>query len=91
MEVETATANWRNSWPLRPGMKATGTNTDSRTRVMAITGPVISAIASLVASGIDSSGRSSITRSTFSMTTIASSTTMPMATTSASSDTVLAV
>ena len=40
--VETATANWRNSWPLMPGMKATGTNTDSSTRVMAMIGAVIS-------------------------------------------------
>ena len=90
IEVETATANWRNSWPLMPGMNATGTNTDSSTRVIAMIGPVISAIAFLVASGIDSSGSSSITRSTFSITTIASSTTMPIASTSASSDTVLA-
>ena len=36
--IETATANWRNSWPLMPGMKATGTNTDSSTRVMAMIG-----------------------------------------------------
>jgi hypothetical protein len=33
METETATANWRNSCPLMPGMKATGTNTDSKTGV----------------------------------------------------------
>jgi hypothetical protein len=44
----------------------------------------------LVASAGERSGSSSITRSTFSTTTIASSTTMPMASTSASSDTVLA-
>ena len=35
-----------------PGMKATGTNTESSTRVMAMIGAVISAIAFLVASGI---------------------------------------
>ena len=90
IEVETATANWRNSWPLMPGMKATGTNTESSTRVMAMIGAVISPIAFLVASGIERSGSSSITRSTFSITTMASSTTMPMASTSASSETVLA-
>src|SRR5215469_16446983 len=73
-----------------PGMKATGTNTDNRTRVMARIGPVISAIAFLQASGTGSSGSSSITRSTFSTTTMASSTTMPIASTSASSETVLA-
>ena len=90
IETETATANCRNSCPLIPGMNATGTNTDNRTSVIAMIGPVISAIAFLVAIGIDSSGSSSMTRSTFSITTIASSTTMPMASTSASSDTVLA-
>src|SRR5580704_126742 len=88
--TETATANWRNSWPLMPGMKATGTNTDSSTKVMARIGPVISVIAFLQASGTLSSGSSSITRSMFSTTTMASSTTMPMASTSANSDTVLA-
>ena len=90
METDTATANWRNSWPLTPGMKATGTKTDSSTRVMAMIGAVISPIAFLVASGMERSGFSSITRSTFSMTTMASSTTMPMASTRASSETVLA-
>jgi hypothetical protein len=91
METETATANCRNNWPLMPGMNATGTNTDNRTSVMASIGPVISAIAFLQASGMDSSGSSSITRSMFSTTTMASSTTMPMARTSASMETVLAV
>ncbi len=90
MATETATANWRKSCPLIPGMKATGTNTESKTSVMAIIGPVISAIALLQASGTGSCGFSSITRSTFSTTTMASSTTMPMASTSASSETVLA-
>jgi hypothetical protein len=90
IDVDTATANWRNSWPLMPGIKATGTNTDRSTSVMAMIGPVISAIAFLVAAGTDSSGSSTITRSAFSTTTIASSTTMPMASTRASSDTVLA-
>ena len=90
IDTETATANWRNSWPLMPGMKATGTNTDNSTKVMARIGPVISVIAFLQASGIDSSGCSSMTRSMFSTTTMASSTTMPMASTSASNETVLA-
>ncbi len=86
----TVTANWRNNWPDTPGMKATGTNTLSSTRVMAMIGPVICAIAFLVASLGVRCGSSSITRSTFSTTTMASSTTMPMAITMASSDTVLA-
>ena len=71
-------------------MNATGTNTDSSTKVIAMIGPVIWAIAFFVASGIESSGSSSITRSTFSMTTIASSTTMPIARTNAKSETVFA-
>ena len=53
-------------------------------------GAVIWPIAFLVASCGVRSGSSSITRSTFSTTTMASSTTMPMASTIASSDTVLA-
>ena len=90
--IDTATvmANWRNSSPEMPGMNATGTNTESSTRVIAMMGAVISAIAFLVASAGDSSGCSSITRSTFSTTTIASSTTIPMASTIASSETELA-
>ena len=84
------TANWRNSVPEIPGMKAIGTNTDNSTSVIAMIGAVICAIAFLVASAGDRSGSSSITRSTFSTTTMASSTTMPIASTIASSDTVLA-
>ncbi len=71
-------------------MKPTGTNTDSSTSVIAMIGAVIWRIAFFVASAGDRSGSSSITRSTFSTTTIASSTTMPIASTIASSDTVLA-
>src|SRR5471032_76320 len=88
---EMVTANWRNSVPDRPGMNAIGTNTDRRTSEIAITGAVICAIAFLVATEGERSGSSAITRSTFSTTTIASSTTMPIASTSASSDTVLAL
>ena len=53
IETATVTANCRNSSPEMPGMKATGTKTDSSTSVMAIIGAVISAIASLVASPAD--------------------------------------
>jgi hypothetical protein len=88
--TEIVTANCRNSWPETPGMKAIGTKTDSSTSEMATIGAVISPIAFLVQSRTDRSGSSSITRSTFSTTTIASSTTMPIASTSASNDTVLA-
>ena len=78
------TANWRNNVPDTPGMKPTGTNTESNTREIAITGPVICVIAFLVASFGESSGSSAITRSTFSTTTMASSTTMPIPSTMAS-------
>ena len=91
IETDTATANCWNSWPLMPGMKATGTNTESSTSVIAMIGAVISPIALLVASFAERCGSSSITRSTFSTTTMASSTTMPIASTSASSETVLAL
>ncbi len=77
------TANWRNSVPEIPGMKAIGTNTDSSTSVIAMIGAVIWVMAFLVASTGERSGSSSITRSTFS-------TTMPIASTIANSDTVLA-
>src|SRR5579875_3367401 len=73
-----------------PGMKATGTNTDSSTSVMAMIGAVIWAIAALVASAGDISGWALIVCSTASTTTIASSTTMPIAKTSANSEIVLA-
>jgi hypothetical protein len=58
-----------------PGIKATGTKTNSNTKVMARIGPVTSAVAFLQASRTDSWGSGSITRSMFSTTTMASSTT----------------
>ena len=90
IDTETATANCRNSSPEMPGMKATGTKTDSSTSVMAMIGAVISPMARRAASAGESEGSSSIFASTASTTTMASSTTMPMASTSASSETVLA-
>ncbi len=87
--TDTATANCWNSCPEMPGMNATGTNTDSSTSVIATIAPVISPIARRAASAALMPGFSAITRSTFSTTTIASSTTMPIASTSASSETVL--
>ena len=90
METLIVTANWRNSEPETPGMKAIGTNTDSSTSVIAITGPVICAMAFFVASPGESSGSSSMTRSTFSTTTMASSTTTPMPSTMARREIVLA-
>ena len=67
-------------------MNAVGTNTAHSTRAMAMIGPETSSIAWRVASiGGDPS---SMWRSTFSTTTIASSTTMPMASTRPKSDSV---
>ena len=88
IEKATTAANCWNSCPVMPGMKATGRNTDSSTRVMATMGPVIWPMAFLDASRGDSPS-SSMIRSTFSTTTMASSTTMPMASTMASSEMVL--
>ena len=73
-------ANWRYISPARPPMNATGTNTETSTSTMAMTGPVTSPIALMVASR---GGSFSVVmmRSTFSSTTMASSTTMPIAST----------
>ena len=60
-------------------MKATGTNTAISTAVVAMIGPVTSAIAFLAAASGGSPASS--WRSTFSTTTIASSTTRPIAST----------
>ena len=60
-------------------MKATGTNTAISTAVVAMIGPVTSAIAALVAASGFSPASSC--RSTFSTTTMASSTTRPIAST----------
>ena len=64
-----------------PGTKATGRNTAISTSEIATIGAVTSRIASTVAS-CGPSPRSSISRDTFSTTTIASSTTRPIASTS---------
>ena len=68
-------------------MKAIGTNTAHSTNAIAMIGPVTSDIAFKVASrGLSPA---SIFRSTFSTTTMASSTTMPMASTCPNSDSAL--
>ena len=65
--------------PATPGMKATGTKTAISTAVVAMMGPVTSLIALRAACN---GGRpASSWRSTFSTTTIASSTTRPIAST----------
>ena len=65
-------------------MKAVGINTDASTSVVATIGPVTSFIALVVAATGDKP--SLILRSTFSTTTMASSTTIPMANTRPNSD-----
>ena len=79
MIVETAIvrANWRKNWPTIPVMKAQGTKTAVRTRPMATTGPETSCMARTVASR--GARPRSMWCSTASTTTMASSTTMPMA------------
>src|SRR6266853_4866651 len=81
-EIETenaiVSANCRNKIPVVPGNSATGTNTATNTSDVAITAPATSFIATdaaLCGSVIPSV----ICRSTFSITTIASSTTSPVA------------
>ena len=56
MPILTVTANWRNNSPEMPGMKASGTKTESSTMVIATIGAVMPSMASLVASGTESSG-----------------------------------
>ena len=68
-------------------MKATGTNTAHSTSAMAMIGRLTSSIALWAASRGERPA--SMLRSTFSTTTMASSTTMPIASTSPNSDSVL--
>ena len=77
-ETTIVMENWRYNAPVIPLRKLTGTNTAASTIEVAIKAPVNSRIALWVASrGVSFS--SCITRSTFSTTTIASSTTIPIA------------
>ena len=73
--------------PVSPLMKAIGTNTPVMTSEVAMIGPVTSFIAATVASCGFRPSR--ILRSTFSTTTIASSTTMPIARIRPNSDSTL--
>jgi len=84
VETEMVTANWRKNWPVMPDTNVQGTNTAHKTRATATTGPVTSSIALRAASrGVRPC---SSQRSTFSTTTIASSTTIPMASTNPNSE-----
>ena len=76
-------ANWRYIWPVMPGMKAGGMKTDINTRVTPTIGPISSFIASMLAClGVLPRSRCCVAPST---TTMASSTTMPIASTMAKS------
>ena len=87
-EMAMVMANCLYICPVTPSNMATGINTEHSTSTMAITGPVTSSMAWRDAS-LASRPVSCMMRSTFSTTTIASSTTMPMARTMANSVMVL--
>src|SRR6202011_5946647 len=80
MDTENAivNANCRNNIPVVPGNSATGTNTATNTSDVAMTAPATSFIATEAAL-CGSVIPSVMCRSTFSITTIASSTTSPVA------------
>ena len=86
--IEIVIENCRYSSPVSPPRNAIGTNTDTSTSTIATTGPVTSFIAMIAASRACSFS-SRMMRSTFSSTTIASSTTMPIASTMPNSVSVL--
>ena len=87
VDVAIVTANCRKNWPEMPVTKAAGMNTAVKTRAMAISAPPTSSTVRRAASFGDMPSRR--LRSTFSTTTIASSTTMPMASTNPNSVRVL--
>src|SRR5262245_10815806 len=76
--------------PTEPGENAIGTNTAARTTATPSSAPVIWSIALRVASRADSFS-SAMIRSTFSTTTMASSTSNPIASTSPNIESVLIV
>src|SRR5712692_9250404 len=80
IEIENAmvSANCRNKIPVVPGNSATGTNTATSTNDVATTAPATSFMATDAAL-CGSMIQSTMCRSTFSITTIASSTTSPVA------------
>ena len=84
VETEIVTANCKKNRPVIPLMNAQGTKTAHSTSATATTGPVTSSIAFRAASRGDKP--SSSQRSTFSTTTMASSTTIPIASTNPNSE-----
>src|SRR5208282_5670125 len=87
-EAASVSANCLYNAPVSPPTNATGTNTAANTRAIAITGAPTSAIAAFAASDGDKLSWSS-RRCAASTTTIASSTTMPIASTRPNSVNVL--
>src|SRR5262249_1303029 len=86
-DTAIVTANCLYNCPVMPGTNAVGINTAARISAIAITGPETSSMALMVAScGVIPC---SMLCSTASTTTIASSTTSPIANTSPESDSVL--
>ena len=81
------TANWRKNCPEMPEMKAEGTNTAQSVSAMAISAPPTSSMVRCAASRGESPA--AMLRSTFSTTTMASSTTIPTASTRPNSDRLL--
>src|SRR3981081_2002747 len=77
-EKAMVSANCRNRMPVVPGKSATGTNTATKTSDVATTAPATSFMATEAAL-CGSVIPSAMCRSTFSITTIASSTTSPVA------------
>ena len=87
METAIVRANCLKNSPVTPEKNAQGMNTADSTSATPITGPVTSSIARIAASR--GARPCAIQRSTFSTTTMASSTTMPIASTSPKSESVL--
>ena len=87
VEAEIVTANWRKNSPEMPEMKADGTNTAQSVNAIAISAPPTSSIVRWAATAGDMPSR--MLRSTFSTTTMASSTTMPTASTRPNRDRLL--
>ena len=87
-EMAMVMANWLYNWPVTPGMSDAGTKTAASESVVATIGPATSFIAALAARYGSVSPASNL-RSTFSTTTMASSTTMPMESTKPSNVSVL--
>ena len=87
VEAAIVTANCRKNSPPIPDRKAVGTNTAHSVRAIAISAPPTSSIVRCAASLGAMPAR--MLRSTFSPTTIASSTTMPTASTRPTSDRLL--